>query len=92
MIKSFFSISEINGAFDLQVATSYLLQVDTAPAPHNDSPTAFRLDSVIDLPEFLLEALVSIKDLSKQEERSSRFKLKQETVAVNFFSKAEVGK
>ena len=62
-----------NGAFDLSVATSYLLQVDTALAPHNDS-------SVTDLPTFKLEALVAITDLSEQEDRISAFELKQEIV------------
>ena len=42
--------------------------------------------------EFKLEALVAITDLSEPEDRNSGFRLKQETVAVNDFSKAERGK
>ena len=84
-------MSEMNGAFDLYVATSYLLQVDTAPTPP-DSPAVFRLESAIDLPEFKLEALVTITDLSEQEDRNSGFELNQEIVAVTVFSKAERGK
>ena len=71
----------MRGAFDLQVPTSDLLQVDNAPAPHNDLPAVFRLESVIDSPEFRLEALVAITNLSEQKDRNSRFELKQETVS-----------
>ena len=71
-------MSEMNGAFDLQVATSYLLQVDTTLTPH-DSPTVFRLES-------------TITDLLEQEVRNSGFESKQETVAVTVFSKAGRGK
>ena len=81
----------MNGTFDLKIVTSYLLQVHTAPTPP-DSPAVFRLGSVIDLPEFKLEALVAITDLSEQEDRNSGFELKQETVAVTAFSKTERGK
>ena len=52
----------------------------------------FRLESIIDLPEFKLEALVAITDLSEQEYRNSGFESKQKTVAVYVFSKAERGK
>ena len=71
-------MSEMNGAFDLQVATSYLLQVDTTQTPH-DSPAVFRLES-------------TITDLLEQEDRNSGFESKQETVAVTVFSKAGRGK
>ena len=71
-------MSEMNGAFDLQVATSYLLQVDTTPIPH-DSPAVFRLES-------------TITDLLEQEDRNSGFESKQKTVAVTVFSEARRGK
>ena len=47
---------------------------------------------MIDLPEFKLEALVVITNLSEQTERNSGFELKQQTVAVTVFSEAERGK
>ena len=91
LIKSFSSISEKNGAFDLYVATSYRLQVDTTPIPH-DSPAVFRLKSVTEPPEFQPEALVTTTDFSEQENGNSGFESKQETVAVTVFTKAERGK
>ena len=50
------------------------------------------MESIIDLPEFNLQVLAAIKDLSKQGDRNSRFKLNQETVAVTVFPKAKRGK
>ena len=47
---------------------------------------------MIDLPEFKLEALVAIKNLSEQKNRNPGFELKQQIVAVTAFSKAERGK
>ena len=44
---------------------------------------------MIHSPEFKLEALVAITDLSEQEDRNSGFESKQETVAVTVFSKQE---
>ena len=70
-------MSEMNGPFDLQVATSYLLQVYTTPAPH-DLLAVFRSES-------------AIADLSEQENRNSGFESKQKTVAVTVFSEAERG-
>ena len=66
--------------------------VDTAPTSHNHLPGIFRLDPVIELPEFKLGLLTAITDFSEQEERTSGFELKQETVAVTVLSQAEVGK
>ena len=74
LIKSFFSVRN----------EWRLLQVDTAPTPH-DSPAVFSLETVIDLPEFKLEAQVAITDLSEQEDRNSGLELKQGTVAVTVF-------
>lgn len=50
------------------------------------------MESIIDLPEFNLQVLAAIKDLSKLGDRNSRFKLNQETVAVTVFPKAKRGK
>ena len=41
------------------------------------------------MPGFKLEALVAITDISEKEDRNSEFELKQETVAVTIFSKAQ---
>ena len=80
-------MSEVNSSFNLQLATSYLLYVDTAPTPNIDSPTVFRLESVTDLPEFKLEVLIAITDLTEKEDRNSGFESKQETNNRCFFPK-----
>ena len=43
-------MSELIGAFDLEVAPS-LLQVEAALIPHDDLPDVFRLEPVNELPE-----------------------------------------
>ena len=65
-----------------------MLLVDTTPTLHG-SPALFRLESVIDWPEFKLEALAAITDLSAKKTEIQGLNRSKKLGESLFFSKEE---